>query len=71
VECRMHFQHDSLEGLVTITIAGLKQLGITGVRWEYILTLKESKDNSQYIILLYIVYSQTRLRVQIESKIIQ
>jgi hypothetical protein len=40
----MYIQHDSLEGLISITIAGLEQLGTPGVRQEHVLTLKKSED---------------------------
>ena len=50
MESGMHFQHDSLEGLITIPIAGLERLGTPGVRWEHILTLEESKDNSGHLV---------------------
>jgi hypothetical protein len=50
VKGRMYFQHDSLEGLISITIAGLEQLGTPGVSWEHVLTLKKSEDNSRHLI---------------------
>jgi hypothetical protein len=46
----MYFQHDSLEGLISITIAGLEQLGTPGVGWEHVLTLKKSEDNSRHLV---------------------